>query len=134
MRPAFLAILVVVACPACSTTASPPPAVVDCPDSSTACPATPPDYLRDVQPLIDEYCLSCHAVGGIAGPRYVYTTYEGVWQHRADISVQLLSCRMPQADAGAQPTPAERQTIISWVACMPPPSLDAGAVADAPAD
>jgi hypothetical protein len=95
----------------------------DCPSLSTDCPTTPPSWQNDVQPLVATYCLRCHSDGGVAPPQFNYTTYQGVFRARSVILTQLDQCLMPPADASppaALPTPAERQTLVSWLVCGAP--------------
>lgn len=95
----------------------------DCPTLSNDCPATPPSWQNDVQPLIATYCLRCHTDGGVAPPQFNYETYQGVFRSRAVIVTQLNQCLMPPGDASppaAMPTPAERQTLVAWLACGAP--------------
>jgi hypothetical protein len=90
----------------------------DCPDATP-----PPSWQNDVQPLIATYCLRCHSDGGVAPPQFNYTTYQGVFRSRAVMVTELNQCFMPPGDASppaAMPTPAERQTLVSWIACGAP--------------
>jgi hypothetical protein len=106
---------------ACSTGSA--PIGVDagvCEAVATDCPATPPSWSNDVEPLITRYCWQCHGDGGIEQSSRDFSTYQGVYANRVAIQTQVLSCAMPEPDAGAQPTSAERQTIVEWVACGGP--------------
>jgi hypothetical protein len=80
-----------------------------------------PSWKKDVEPLIEKYCISCHSPGGIGESTEDYSTYEGVKKAGTIIGQQVNSCAMPLADAGAQPTPAERVTLITWaLVCRAP--------------
>jgi hypothetical protein len=95
-----------------------------CNGLSSACPATPPSYQSDVQPLIVTYCYQCHGPGGIEQGQFDYTTYEGVYKNRSEMLTQVYQCQMPPYDASppasAMPDETARQTIVSWLACGAP--------------
>lgn len=94
-----------------------------CPSLTSSCPATPPSWQNDVEPLIDTYCLSCHSEGGVAPPQFDYTTYDGVFRSRSVMVTQIIQCQMPPSDASppaAMPSPDQRQTLVSWIACGAP--------------
>lgn len=87
------------------------------------CPATPPSWQNDVEPLIVTYCLTCHSDGGVAPSKFDYTSYQGVYTNRAEMLNQIYQCVMPLVDASppaAQPSAAERQTLVSWLVCGAP--------------
>ena len=94
-----------------------------CSGLSTTCPATPPSWQNDVQPLIVTYCLTCHSDGGVAPSTFDYTSYAGVYKNRAEMLTQIYQCVMPLVDASPpaqQPSPADRQTIVFWLVCGAP--------------
>ena len=94
-----------------------------CPALSQDCPATPPSWQNDVQPIISGYCFPCHGDGGIEQSMFDYTSYSGVYKARASILTQVYQCQMPPSDASppAPMPPADvRQTLISWLACGAP--------------
>ncbi len=104
---------------ACSTDPGiPPPRPCATVDSS--CPATPPSFSRDVDPIIVTYCNACHGEGGIEQPLYDYTSYTGVYKARSSIATFVSDCRMPPADAGLFPSDEQRQTLLQWIACGAP--------------
>jgi hypothetical protein len=109
---------------ACSTgTTGGPGSDAACSGLSTTCPATPPSWQNDVQPLIGTYCLTCHSDGGVAPSKFDYTSYAGVYENRAEMLTQVYQCQMPLVDASPpaeQPSAAERQTIVSWLVCGAP--------------
>jgi hypothetical protein len=94
-----------------------------CAGLSTTCPGTPPSWQSDVEPLIATYCLTCHSDGGVAPATFDYTSYAGVYKNRAEMLTQVYQCVMPLVDASppaAEPSEAERQTIVSWLVCGAP--------------
>jgi len=98
-------------------------AAAACPNVPTDCPATPPSWTHDVQPIIAMYCLSCHGDGGIEQSVFNYSTYQGVYRNRAAMLTQVYQCLMPLADASPpppRPSAAERETIVAWIACGAP--------------
>ncbi len=109
---------------ACSTgTTGGEPTDPGCAGLSTTGPATPPSWQGDVQPLIATYCLTCHSDGGVAPSTFDYTSYAGVFKNRAEMLTQIYQCLMPLTDASppaAQPSLADRQTIVSWLVCGAP--------------
>jgi hypothetical protein len=91
-----------------------------CPnDVPASCPAQVPSYQGQVAGIIQERCFPCHATGGMAGPRFNYTTYAGVHANYGPMIFQLSICRMPPADAG-QPTTDERAALLAWLVCEAP--------------
>jgi hypothetical protein len=105
---------------ACSNS---PPAASTCPTVSSDCPAPPPSWSKDVQPLIQSYCVMCHQPGGSGYSLADLTSYTSVFRSRAAITFQVSQCLMPNQDASPPPpqlTTAQRETIVSWVGCMAP--------------
>jgi hypothetical protein len=97
-----------------------PPAQASCPDlSAVTCPATPPSYKTDVQPILQNRCYGCHGPGGVEVASVNLTDYADVQRLRGDVVFQITTCVMPPADAG-QPTAAERTTVDEWVQCNAP--------------
>jgi hypothetical protein len=110
---------------ACSNASGNPDAGTgsSCPNVSTSCPATPPSWKNDVQPLIATYCLACHGDGGIEQSQFDYTTYQGVYKNRAAMVTQVYQCQMPPPDASLPAPPLtadQRETIVAWLACGAP--------------
>jgi len=106
---------------ACSN-ASPPAANDGCPSVSQSCPSPPPSWAKDVQPLIQGYCVTCHRPGG-TGATTDLTTYGYVSEHSTEVLVQVYTCRMPNVDASPPPpllSEAQRETIVAWVGCGSP--------------
>ncbi len=89
-----------------------------CSTTDASCPTTPPSYATDVAPVIETYCAGCHVAGGeVSG---VPLTSLVQVQARADaISLEMNVCSMPPLEAD-QPTDAERQALLEWLACGAP--------------
>jgi hypothetical protein len=106
---------------ACSN--SPQPAESNCPTVSSDCPTPPPSWSKDVEPLIQSYCVMCHEPGGTGESLADLTTYTNVVRVRAEITYQVSTCQMPNQDASPPPpqlTTAQRETIVSWIGCKAP--------------
>jgi hypothetical protein len=91
----------------------------DCPTLSSACPATPPSWESDVQPIVLAYCTQCHGKGGVEQPVFDSTTYQSVFVARSEIATVTVNCSMPPSGSSA-PDAAQRQTLLSWIACGAP--------------
>lgn len=84
--------------------------------------ASGPTYYRDVQPLIEKSCASCHATGGIAP--FPLETFAQVKERAASIGASVQSRRMPPwmpGDGCGQPfvddfhlEPDEIETLVKW--------------------
>jgi uncharacterized membrane protein len=81
----------------------------------SSCPSTPPSYQTDVAPLLQTYCVSCHSAGGSESGKPL-DTYRGVANLSGGVESSVGSCSMPPANE-AQPTDAERETILAWLVC-----------------
>ena len=85
----------------------------------STCPTPPPSWQNDVKPLIVEYCDQCHAPGGQAAGQVTLGTYSDVAANRTRCWQQIETCLMPNPDGSppplAYPTPAERQTMVTWM-------------------
>ena len=90
-----------------------------CPTLTGGCPATPPSWQSDVQPLVLTYCTACHGKGGVEQPTFDATSYQGVLVARSEIGTVTINCSMPPAGWPA-PDAAQRQTLLSWVECGAP--------------
>jgi Copper type II ascorbate-dependent monooxygenase, C-terminal domain len=85
----------------------------------------PPTYYRDVAPILDAKCASCHRLGGIAP--FSLTTAAGARAHAAGIvrmtKAGLMPPWMPGADSAdlvghdsRRLSPAELETLAAWTA------------------
>jgi hypothetical protein len=85
----------------------------------TTCPTPPPSWQNDVQPLIVKYCDQCHGNGSTASTQLDLATYKDVANNRTKCWYQIYQCWMPNVDGSpppiAYPTPAERQTMVTWL-------------------
>jgi hypothetical protein len=96
---------------------------VSCPVISTDCPTPPPSWAKDVQPIIQNYCVMCHMDGGSGESLVDLTSYANVFKYRSRELTQVYQCWMPNEDASPPPPPlstAQRETIVAWLACNAP--------------
>jgi cytochrome c553 len=82
------------------------------------CPSTQPSYQTDVAPILASYCVSCHQAGGSQANKPL-ETYQGASNLSGDVESQVAGCSMPPS-SDAQPTAAQRETILTWVLCGAP--------------
>jgi hypothetical protein len=102
---------------ACSGGSGDGPQPFVCPNVDSSCPATPPSYKTEVQPILASRCYGCHGPGGVEYPSKDLSTYTGA--SRNDIVGQVSVCAMPPPDAG-QLTLEERTTLLQWIECGKP--------------
>lgn len=81
-----------------------------------SCPTNAPSYKTDVAPILSANCTSCHAPGGQQSKKPL-DTYAGVSSLKTDVEDQVSGCAMPPGGESAQPTTAQRDTILAWIAC-----------------
>ncbi len=108
---------------ACGANGEDPSNTPSCPTLALpeTCPSSPPSWKTEVQPLVAKYCYGCHLAGGVGYSTADLSTYAGVLKKDSTIGQQVSECLMPQLDAGQQPTPAERETLITWaLTCRAP--------------
>ncbi|HEY6463421.1 MAG TPA: hypothetical protein VIY73_24810 [Polyangiaceae bacterium] len=94
-----------------------------CPPLDNDKPDVCPGWNEDVHAIIATYCLRCHLDGGIAGPKYDFSTYAQVHALSSTMLTQVNFCSMPPWDASPpadQPPPDVRQTLLSWLTCGAP--------------
>jgi uncharacterized membrane protein len=89
-----------------------------CSTTDASCPTTTPSYATDVAPVIDTYCAGCHVSGGQES-ELPFTSLAQVQAHASEISREVSGCDMPPSDED-QPTDAERQLLLDWIACGAP--------------
>jgi len=111
MRATFGFLSVVAAC----SNGPPPTGNDNCPSVSESCPSPPPSWMKDVQPLIQGYCATCHRPGG-TGQTNDLTTYANVYDQRTEVLLQVYTCKMPLSPLSE----AQRETIVAWVECAAP--------------
>jgi hypothetical protein len=105
----------------CSSMTGGDDSATDCTMLTSGCPATPPSWQNDVQPIIATYCGSCHGSGGVERAMFDSTTYTSVFEARSTLATVIVNCSMPPPSPPApSPDAAQRQTVLSWVECNAP--------------
>lgn len=89
-----------------------------CNGASTTCPQVPPSYATDVSPVMFQYCTSCHGPGGSQSGKPL-DSYGGVASLASKVQSKLGDCSMPPASS-PQPSGAERDAVLGWLACGAP--------------
>jgi hypothetical protein len=82
-----------------------------------------PSWTTDVAPLVVKYCDNCHTDGGPGMSLFNATSWSTVHSGEATMATWVNNCGMPLVDATppqAFPSDAERQTMLSWIACGSP--------------
>lgn len=90
------------------------------PAASALSPSSAPSYERDITPLLKKYCYDCHAGGidksGIALDAYRTTADVHAARKTWESILRVVTRHeMPDADAEAFPTHAERETIATFI-------------------
>jgi Protein of unknown function (DUF1592)/Protein of unknown function (DUF1588)/Protein of unknown function (DUF1587)/Protein of unknown function (DUF1585)/Protein of unknown function (DUF1595) len=85
----------------------------------TAAASANPAYEKEIVPLLEMYCYSCHAEGESKG-EFVMDAFKSLPAHLKDkkhwlpVWHNLRSQVMPPSDED-QPTPAEKHKLLSWI-------------------
>ena len=79
------------------------------------CDTTSMSYSRDIAPIIQDNCLSCHAPGGVQ-EAHPYDTYAGlkVYANNTKLLIRINDTVTPMPQSGLM-TPCNRHKIESWV-------------------
>jgi hypothetical protein len=87
-------------------------------DLPAACPATPPSYQAQIDPIFVASCRTCHAPGGQeSGVELV--SYQEIYGRRSSVLDQVYGCRMPPA-GGPALSAADRSALLAWLVCGAP--------------
>lgn len=82
-------------------------------------PPSPDSFARDVRPLLDQYCISCHgpkkAKGGVNFVAFTNTV--SVYRdHRLwDKAIEKLRANEMPPEGKPQPTPEQRTNLVLWI-------------------
>lgn len=83
-----------------------------------ACPAIPPSFRRDVDPILGQRCRPCHGPGGVSA-NVMLGSYAQVFAQRGHVLTQTYGCKMPPAPQ--PPLPDEQaQLLFTWLICNAP--------------
>ena len=88
-----------------------------CASIPAACPVPAPSYAKDIAPILDAKCNTCHAApdAGI----WPLTNYQDVSDWQTLILSDVEYCAMPPAGA-AQLSAIEQSALLAWVVCGAP--------------
>ena len=87
------------------------------PSCDAVAPATciePAPRFADVQPIIEDRCLSCHDG---TGEEWALVSYTHVASWAPQIRDSMIRCTMPPADAGIDMPTSEREQLLHWIRC-----------------
>ncbi len=99
--------------------ACPPPPFEECPWGDAAPPdGGLPSFARDVFPIIQNRCSTCHAVGNDAG-LWTFEDHHPVWDWQRLVNSDLIYCKMPPPGAPSLSW-EERAVLFTWLYCGTP--------------
>jgi hypothetical protein len=104
------------------TTPEAEPVAYECVPTPSACPAEPaavPSYAGQIAGIIAQHCGSCHLENNLGGP-WPFSQWIDVYDWVSSIRISLEQCLMPPPDTDAPLTPADRETLQTWLACGAP--------------
>jgi hypothetical protein len=91
-----------------------------CPnDLPSQCPSIVPSFSRDIQPLMQGQCGTCHSPSGVA-PDHQFLSYTDAYSQRSAFLNQVYSCRMPPPGAVEGFSLPAREQILTWLVCDAP--------------
>ena len=80
------------------------------------CVGTSPSFARDVAPILERRCLSCHANGGMAADDHDFSRFATLHAQKDAVLAEVGECAMPPSQAPPL-QPDEADAILRWVAC-----------------
>jgi hypothetical protein len=82
--------------------------------AGAACSEPGPSFAKDIAPLLDRDCNTCHTPGSLLWP---LVGYENVRDWSYSILLDVDGCRMPPADGGTTLSSTDRSLLLAWIAC-----------------
>jgi hypothetical protein len=82
--------------------------------AGAACTEPGPSFAKDIAPLLQRDCNTCHAPGSLLWP---LVGYENVRDWSYSILLDVDGCRMPPADGGTALSSTDRSLLLAWIAC-----------------
>ena len=87
-----------------------------CPDDLPAsCSSPAPGWAKDIAPVIEARCASCHVQGGSAADKPL-TDHAQVFSRKGSVLNQVYACKMPPEGA-PQLSTSERLALEAWLVC-----------------
>jgi len=83
------------------------------------CPSPKPSFKKDVVPIVNARCLSCHSGADANGP-WPLTNLDDIAHWKPLVVQDIENCTMPPVDAGPPLTAEESATFLGWLACDAP--------------
>jgi hypothetical protein len=129
--PRIVVVPIVVALAACAAAREPAPPPVTTPRATppassqpaacgrqrpTGCALPSPSFVREVAPIVERRCFSCHATGGMAAEDHDFSRFATIHAQKEALLAQVGACAMPPSQA---PTlePSEADVLLRWLAC-----------------
>lgn len=81
---------------------------------STACDGSPPPDARDVLPIFEKRCFSCHTGDGVAADEHDFSRVGALRAARTEIADEVSTCAMPPR---ARLDDEEARALLRWAAC-----------------
>jgi hypothetical protein len=83
------------------------------------CVGPSPSFARDVAPVLQHRCFSCHANGGMAADDHDFSHFATLHAQRESVVAQVGACAMPPPEAPTLDA-AEADMLLRWAACGAP--------------
>jgi hypothetical protein len=80
-----------------------------------------PSFARDVKPILDRSCASCHYDSPAPNSLWPLTDYGDVAAWNDLVKTSLLRCSQPPASSVFPFSEEDRETILKWTLCNHPP-------------
>ena len=83
----------------------------------TTCEGPAPSLARDVRPILERRCFSCHAGDGIAADEHNWSQFSTLHAQREQVLDQISACAMPPRGAPTTLADDEAATLAKWIVC-----------------
>lgn len=84
-----------------------------------SCQGAAPSYAKDVKPILEQRCLSCHAGDGVAADEHDFSKLATLLEQKNSVMSEVSKCAMPPKSAPALEA-KEADTLMRWIACGAP--------------
>lgn len=99
--------------------AAPEPVAYECEPTPSACPGEAPSYSGEIAGIFERHCGACHIEGNLGGP-WPFRDWHDISDWALSIRISLEECLMPPPESDAPLSPADRETLQTWLACGAP--------------